>query len=77
MLTWLADARGSSGASGMPLGPCSSPCVLLLTAMVMQVERLVSKARVWKESEHLFIELKNSVQGFMDKVFAPSLCCCA
>lgn len=35
-----------------------------------QVERLVSKAKVWKESEHLFGELKEVVQRFMDEVSA-------
>ena len=35
-----------------------------------QVERLVSKARVWKESEHLFAELNEAVQRFMDEVRA-------
>ena len=29
---------------------------------------MVSKARVWKESEHLFSELKVVVQRFMDEV---------
>ncbi len=37
-----------------------------------QVERLVSKARVWRESESLFSELKTVVQGFMDQVTPPA-----
>ena len=43
---------------------------LVQTMSAGQVERLVSKAKVWKESEHLFGELKEVVQRFMDEVSA-------
>ena len=35
-----------------------------------QVERLVSQARVWRESMSLFYELREVVQRFMDQVFS-------